>query len=413
MEEISKKLLKTLKTRQNHMVEQLFKFCTINSGSENLPGLALMNEALHKSFKPLADKIETLSFPDFTTINMNGNIIKQKTGNALFIHKRQELPNRILLCGHMDTVYNHGSNNELTILNERQIQGPGVADMKGGLVVILEALKIFEDFAAAKNIGWDLLINADEELGSPASSNLINKIALNYQAALVYEPAVTVSGIFARNRWGSGKLTLIAKGRSAHVGRAFDQGRNAICYLAKIILAIADLNKQHDGIIINIGKIAGGSALNIVPEQAVAKLDIRIAKPKDEKWVWENLNQIKQKFHHDDYELNIYGNFSRPVKIVTPATKKFFSILQTVGKNLGSSIHWQDSGGCCDGNNLAGLNVPVIDTLGVCGGNLHSAQEFMEIESLVERTALTALLLLNLATGGLKGIQDDVISQCP
>lgn len=404
MTEVSKKILAELNNRKNNMIKQLCEFCAISSGSENLAGLAIMRETLCTAFNSLADHLEVHKFSPLTTINMAGNEVTIEQGPTLFISKRPKLSRRILLCGHMDTVYN--DNNFPTVrLNEKQIKGPGVADMKGGLVVILQALRVFEEYAISKNLGWDIFINADEELGSPASSELLKKIAANYQAALVFEPALTVDGRFARKRCGSGKLTIIASGRTAHVGRAFDTGRNAICHLAKAIIAIDALNKQHNGIVINIGKIAGGTALNIVPEQAVAKLDVRIAHPQDEEWLWEQLRKITLKMQHDDYALKIYGNFSRQVKDVSPATARLFTIIQKLGQELNYPISWADSGGCCDGNNLANLNVPVIDTLGVRGGNLHSSAEFIELDSLVERAALTSLLLLNLAGGGLEELK--------
>jgi glutamate carboxypeptidase len=306
----------------------------------------------------------------------------------------------------MDTVYSENNPfQNLTYINDHCINGPGVTDMKGGLIVMLHALTAFEKMNKSSDLGWDVLINADEELGSPGSSILFEELAKNYQAALVYEPAMTQTGTLAKNRRGSGKFTLIATGKSAHVGRAFDEGRNAICYLAQAVCAIHALNEQREGVTINVGKIAGGEALNVVPDKAIAQLDIRIKLPEDEFWVRSELDKIICQLKRQGYSLSVEGIFGRPVKRVSEGTIRLFQRIQYVAKELGISIDWKDSGGCCDGNNLAQQGLPVIDTLGVRGGAIHSAEEYILLDSLPERAALSALLLLDLAQGGLEDLK--------
>lgn len=402
MDQLTKELLYSLSTRKQSMVEQLTQFCAINSYTENLHGLLRMRQTLEAAFAPLSSQIKVLQFSGIQTINGAEETVIQPCGDALFISKRPELKQRILLCGHMDTVYSeHHSFQNIRWLDDNTLNGPGVIDMKGGLLIILQALTCFEQYPAAANLGWDVFINADEEIGSPASAPFLKQIAKNYQAALVYEPAITPEGTFAKNRRGSGKFTLIARGKAAHVGRAFAEGRNAICYLAEVITAIHALNGRLPGITINVGQIAGGEALNVVPDKAVAKLDIRIDKPEDEFWVKEQLNFILEKSAREGYSLMIDGGFNRPVKRISAETEHLFSRVQQAGKALGLAIDWQDTGGCCDGNNLAALGLPVIDTLGVCGGLIHSSDEYLIVDSLVERVALSTLLLLDLANGGL------------
>lgn len=394
-------LLPFLHTSKHLMVEQLHQFCELNSCTDNLPGLKAMHAILQKAFTPIADIIETHSLAPISTMDMSGNITLQNCGDILFIRKRPALKRRILLSGHMDTVY--GATHPfqtLTYINDNCVNGPGVADMKGGLIVMLHALSAFEGTPYAAEMGWDVVINSDEEIGSPASSPFFSGIAANYQTALVYEPAMTADGTLAKNRKGSGKLTLIATGKAAHAGRAFHEGRNAICFLAEAISEIHALNGARDGVTINVGIIAGGEALNVVPDKAVAKLDIRISHPEDETWVRQNIDSIISKLKRDDYSLTVHGNFSRPVKRVNAATERLFSQVQHLGQELGLSIDWKDSGGCCDGNNLASHGLAVLDTLGVRGGDIHSSKEFMLLDSLVERAALSALLLVKLAQEG-------------
>jgi len=401
-----KELIASIKSNQETMVEQLHHFCEINSGTSNLAGLTAMTQALQTAYLPLADTIEIKKLAPQSIINMAGDTVTQTCGDALFISKRPELKRRILLSGHMDTVYSATNPFQtLTYVNDNYVNGPGVADMKGGLIVMLQALSAFEQTDAAASLGWDVVINADEEIGSPASSPLFEQLAPNYQAALVYEPAMTASGTLAKNRKGSGKLTVVATGKAAHAGRAFDEGRNAICYLAEAVTAIHNLNGQREGVTINVGKIAGGEALNVVPDKAVAQLDIRISMAEDEFWVREAIEKIRAQLIRPDYTLSVHGGFGRPVKRVCAATERLFQRIQRIGKELGLAIDWKDSGGCCDGNNLAQHGLAVIDTLGVRGGNIHSAEEYILLDSLTERATLSALLLVDLADGGLEDLK--------
>lgn len=402
MDLIHHELLHSLKAHHPIMVEQLHQFCQINSHTDNLDGLEAMRQLLTEVFKPIADTVETYPVPLVDIIDMQGNVISQRYGETLLIRKRPKARRRVLLMGHMDTVYplSH-SFQTLRYLDDNCLNGPGVTDMKGGLIVMLHALQCFEE-THDSTLGWDVLINADEESGSPSSAFLFGELAPSYQAALVYEPSMSAEGAFAKNRRGSGKFTLIATGKAAHVGRAFHEGRNAICYLAEVILAIHALNDKKEGVTINVGKIAGGEALNMVPDKALIKLDIRISDPQDKDWILNELQMIIQAHERMDYSLTLQGSFGRPVKRVNQKTKGLFNRIKALGHDLGLNIHWKDSGGCCDGNNLAELGLPVIDTLGVRGGNIHSPEEFILLDSLVERAALSALLLQDLAQGNLE-----------
>ena len=393
----------TLNSHQAAMLEQLHTFCAINSGSLHLDGLAHIHDVLKNAFAPLVDEIESHTLPPVSNINLSGQETHENVGALLYLRKRPHLTRRVLLSGHMDTVFDkHHPFQTITETKPGVLNGPGVADMKGGLIVMLHALDAFEKTEAAKSMGWDVVITADEELGSPASSAFFKTIRSRYQAALVYEPAVNPKGGFAKSRKGSGKFTLIAHGKTAHAGRAFHEGKNAIVHLAKALTAIDALNQNDRSVTLNIGQIAGGKALNSVPDTAVAKIDVRIKHPDDETFVSEQFQHIIQALKQDGYELRLEGGFGRPVKQINPASEALFKRLQALGKIQGLDINWEDTGGCCDGNNLAAEGLAVIDTLGVRGGNIHSAEEFIIVESLLERALLTALLLTDLAEGSLE-----------
>lgn len=404
-------LTHAIRLQHDNMVTQLYQFCEVNSASHHMQGLQKMRQLLITAFQPIADSIAEQPLPDISLVTMEGTTNTLPCGAALFIRKRPELTRRILLVGHMDTVYPaQDTFQSLQPCDHGKIIGPGVADMKGGLIVMLHALSAFESTPFAENLGWDVFINADEEIGSPSSSSLLKTLAKNYQAGLVYEPATTPEGNLAKNRKGSGKITIVVTGKAAHAGRAFSEGKNAIAHLAALIVAIHHLNNQRDGVTINIGKIAGGSAENVVAEKAVVTLDIRINHPKDEPWFREQLDKIIKDHCQSGFSTEVHGNFHRPVKRINAGTTALFQRLQTIAKSLDRSLDWQDSGGCCDGNNLAEFGLPVLDTLGVRGGKIHSHEEFILLDSLVERATMSALLLVDLAQGGLEQLTPPVFS---
>lgn len=380
-------LTQTCKMRQN-----LFELCQINSGSTNLAGLNKLAQLVKSKFNPLADKITFLKLPSQSIISLNGAASTQHYADGIFIQKRPHLQNRVLLSGHMDTVFSATSKfQNLTQLSPNILQGPGVIDMKGGIIIMRYALEAFESISNHA-LGWDVLLTSDEELGSPASKYLFKEIVKNYKAALIYEPAMTASGVLAKNRKGSCKYTLVARGKAAHVGRDFELGRNAICYLAEILLKINKLNTAN--LHINIGLIQGGTALNAIPDIAVAKIDVRYQT--DIKFFEQQLQAIENASRKAGYVLEISGGVSRPAKNVSLAEKELFAKLTAIANKFAIKLAWQDSGGCCDGNNFSELGLANLDTLGACGGNLHNDKEFIMLDSMPQRALLSALLLKEL-----------------
>lgn len=379
----------------------LIKWAEINSGSYHLPGLETMHQTLAQQFAKLGGVIESHPGKPYQVIDNQGQVGYQQTGNILTIKKRWEHQHKVLLCGHMDTVFPKDSDFQtVQALADGRLNGPGVADMKGGLLVIFYALQALERSPFAKELGWQVVINADEEIGSLGSAPFLEQVAKEADLGLVYEPSMTPEGVFAGARKGSGKFSIVVTGKQAHAGRAFYEGRNAICHLAELITEINQLNDPNKRLTVNVGYISGGVALNVVPDKAVAKLDVRFSDDNEQQAFLLNLDLLIKKYDQiEGFSVKRYGGISRPAKPLNAATLKLFNTLKDVGKSLGLSIDWQPSGGCCDGNNLSAQGLPVIDTLGVRGGAIHSADEFMIEQSLIERSQLSALLLMQLAKG--------------
>jgi len=392
-----------IKSQHGEMVELTDAWARINSGSTNLSGLAAMRTALAEKFASLGGEMEEIALPPRLVVNERGIPVEEALGKALVIRKRPQAKLQVLLAGHMDTVFGPQHPFQTTAMLEGgRLNGPGAADLKGGLAVMLKALQAFERSPWATQIGWELIFNPDEEIGSPGSTPLFAEAAARCGIGLVYEPALA-DGMLAGARKGSGNFVAVMHGRAAHVGRDFAAGRNAVTALAELIMALHKLNGKKPGVTVNPGKLEGGGPVNIVPDLAMCRFNIRVENDEEQRWVDAQLADIIREFQsREGYDFEMYGGFARPPKPIRPATEHLFNMIKDCGVLLGQPIGWKPTGGCCDGNNLAAFGLPTVDSLGVRGGNLHSEEEFVILESLVERAQLSALLLLRLASGDLK-----------
>jgi|SaaInl5LU_22_DNA_1037371.scaffolds.fasta_scaffold06793_2 glutamate carboxypeptidase len=383
-----------LRSRYAAQIERLIAWCDINSGSDNLEGLNRMCEEITSLFSPLADKTQEISPEAVREVDEQGNNIEIKVGNMLYFRKRPELKKRVLLVGHMDTVFAIDSSfQKCQWLDKNTLNGPGVADMKGGLLVIYEALRLFEESAVAPTVGWDLLITGDEETSSRGSAKFIHQAAQEADIGLVYEPAMA-DGTLSGQRKGTGNFALVIRGRSAHAGREFELGRNAIAMAANLMTKLHQLNAENPDITINLGRINAGDALNKVPDLAIVRFNARIKTPEDQDWLQKRFAEIVAEANSaDGYSASLEGSFTRPPKVVDTEQKRLNDLLVNTGKELDIAIQFVATGGCCDGNNLKAAGLSNIDTMGVRGGNIHSDQEFLLVDSLAERAELSLKML--------------------
>lgn len=384
------------------MVAHTVQWSEINSGSRNLAGLNAMAREIKSAFAVLAGEVVEETLSPQQIVDDKGNLTYQELGRVIRIIKGAEAERRVYLGGHYDTVFaaDHPFQ-KVRSLEDGILNGPGVADLKGGLVVMLYALQAFERSPYAKEIGWEVFLNPDEEIGSPGSAPLLAAAAKRNTLGLVFEPSMP-DGRLAGARKGSGNFTVVMKGRAAHAGRNPEQGRNAVVALAEYIQTLYALNGAREGLTINPGVISGGTTVNSVPDNAVLRFNVRLAKPEDQSWFESQLDEIAKTFAgRDGFSHTIYGGFSRPPK---PLDKNLplFEALKACANSLGQPLDWYATGGVCDGNNLAAAGLINVDSLGVRGGNLHSDQEYMHVDSLVERAQLACLFLMRFAKGELK-----------
>ena len=379
------------------MLEQVLAWSAINSGSRNLGGLERMADLLADAFAALPGALRLENPAPVEAVDSAGKTLNIAHGRHLHLTVRPTAPVQLLFTGHMDTVFGEDHAFQQTRwLEDGVLNGPGVADMKGGLAVMLAALKAIERSRAAERIGYEVVINSDEEVGSPASASLLAQAAGGKRAALTYEPAALPDGTLAGARPGSGNFSFIIRGRSAHAGRNPEDGRNAVLAASDLALRLAKAKGPR--LSVNPARIEGGSPNNVVPDFAILRVNLRPATPEDEARARSIIEaSVAMVSAEHDLEIHTHGGFGRPPKPLTPEAEALFNLVKQAGADLGQPIAWQPSGGVCDGNNIAACGVPVVDTMGVRGGKIHSSEEYLIADSLGERASLSALTILRLA----------------
>ncbi|HLL30712.1 MAG TPA: hydrolase [Allosphingosinicella sp.] len=381
------------------MLAQVEAWAAVNSGSHNLAGLGRIAALLADAFSPLPGELILRDPAPVDAVTPEGNLLPIPHGRNLHLAVRPAAPVQLLFTGHMDTVFAAGhAFQDVFWREEGVLGGPGVADMKGGLAVLLAALKAVEASPFARSLGYEVVINSDEEVGSPGSAALVAAAARGKKAALTYEPSALPDGTLAGARPGSGNFSLIVQGRSAHAGRNPQDGRNALLAAAELALLLAEAKGEALGV--NPAKIDGGSPNNVVPDRAVLRINMRPATLSDQARAQAALDEaVAAVAAKRDVRIDMHGGWGRPPKPLDPAAEKLFALVSSCGADLGQAIGWRDSGGVCDGNNIAACGVPVVDTMGVRGGAIHSDAEYLIVESLAERAQLSALTILRLAQG--------------
>lgn len=394
-----------IESRQDEMASLVAEWANLNTGTRHLAGLAVQCERLEEAFRGLGESMERIDSEPEAAVDERGDLVTRPLGPNLRVRCRREAPLRVLLAIHMDTVYGPDSTfQSVERIDPHTLRGPGVADAKGGLVVMLFALRAFERFVqrtGLHQVGWDVLINSDEEIGSPGSRTLLRELAGDADLGLLFEPALP-EGNLASTRKGSGNFSIRIRGRGAHAGREFHKGRNAVVAAAELATLLHQLNDRGNGVTVNVARIDGGGPNNIVPDVAVVRFNVRYLETDREQEILQVVDEMMEQVgRQEGFVLDRHGDFSAPPKEAGPRLDTLLHLLKGVAGELGVNLAWRETGGVCDGNRLAGFGLTNVDTLGVRGGQIHSLNEYVLLDSLVERARLTALLLMRLAEGTL------------
>lgn len=392
-------LLERLDGERESLVARAERWSTINSGSFELSGLAAMRGTLLDTLTELPAAPDVVELAPSQRVRPDGEVIDVQHGASIRVRVRPDAPIQVALTGHYDTVFPAAHPFQAPWREGEMLRGPGVADMKGGIAVMLAALKAFEALPGAKRVGYEVLLSPDEEIGSMGSAPLLAELGARAHLGMTYEPAMA-DGALVDQRKGSANFHLAVKGRAAHVGRAFGDGRSAVLAAAEAALALNQLNGQRDGVTFNVGAIDGGGAVNVVPERAVLRFNIRVPDADAAIWAEAEVRRIaRETSARDGIDAHLHGGFTRPPKPLNDQQRTMVSWTHQAGAALGLDLQFRPSGGVCEGNNLAAAGCPNIDTLGPCGGGLHSDEEFAVISSFAERAKLSFLLLAGVERG--------------
>ncbi len=395
--------LRRLEAVEPERAELLAEWVGTNSGSWNEAGLAAMRGRLTASFDRLGGVVAEEEMGAAVS-EESGDRLSAGSRRIVTVRKRPDADLQVMLVGHYDTVFGADDPFQLPERTSETLRGPGTADMKGGLMVMLSALEAFERMVEPDcGLGWTVFLNPDEEIGSIWSEPSLVRHAEGHDVALVFEPSMPDGGLVSARK-GSGTFTFRVHGKAAHAGRDFDKGRNAICLLSHLVSALDGLNGRRDGLTVNVGQIQGGGAANIVPALASCLVNVRTVVAEDEDWFRVRAAEVVRVLNEaDGCRVEMLGQFSSSPKPETAGTRLLLEAMAEIGGEFGVDLSWAPTGGACDGNRLQAVGLPTLDSLGVVGANLHSDEEFMLVPSLTERAKMSAMLLLKLSRGEVVG----------
>jgi glutamate carboxypeptidase len=268
--------------------------------------------------------------------------------------------------------------------------------MKAGIVMALFALRALRELGIPVRKQVTLLLNSDEEIGSPSSRPITEREARRSDAVLVLEPPHGVDGVLKTARKGVGEFLLHVEGRAAHAGIEPEKGASAIVELSRQVIVLDQLAKTIKGATVSTGVICGGTRSNVIPADAEARIDVRVVRARDQQRIEKRLRSLRPIDRRT--KLTLSGGFNRPPMERTPATAALFERARRLAKPLGIALRETAVGGGSDGNFTSALGVPTLDGLGAVGDGAHAAHEHIILRELPRRTALLAHLIASLAT---------------
>ena len=371
--------LRYFRKQQTHMVETISQLVEIESPSDVKAAVDRLGAVLASRFDDIGGKVSFHS--------------AEKVGNQLQVDfavsgvgKRKPL----LLLGHMDTVYPIGTISKMPCrVAKGRVWGPGVLDMKSGIALALHVMGALVEWGLSRPV--TLLLVSDEEVGSQSSRAITEELARRAASVLVLEPAYGLHGAVKTARKGVADYTIKVTGKAAHSGLDFEQGQSAVLELAKQICEIAKLVDLKRGITLNVGKISGGTRVNVVPAEATALLDLRVATAADGVRLERKLRGLKP--FNRECKLEVSGEFNRPPMERTAGVASLYARAREIARALGVNLKEAAVGGGSDGNFTAALGIPTLDGLGGVGEGAHAEHEAVVIAELPLRAALLAGLI--------------------
>lgn len=377
-------------SKSDALLEDLKRHVAMPTGGGNL-------DAIEASRKMLTDRLEALgaktSYREGDPKPAWLGDSEKRPRSSVSVRTRENTPS-VLIAGHLDTVHDPEGPFQTLTLNPdgKTAIGPGCVDMKGGLVIAVAALEALQE--AGVDCSWSFFLNGDEETGTYHSQRALRDACPGHAFGIALEPALA-GGELAIERVGSGQFLVEVHGKAAHVGRAFTEGISAVTKLGEALVAIGKMPDPSRGMIANVGPLVGGQAANAVPDFASGFGNVRFP----DQAVAEELGAMLDALQTPGEGLpkvRVHRSFNRPAKPEIPPTRALAERARDVAEALGQKLPFAKTGGVCDGNIMQDAGLPTIDTLGVRGGGLHTPDEWIELDSLVERSQLLAVLVMRL-----------------
>lgn len=333
---------------------------------------------------------EALGDIGYRTVELSG----RRSGGQLYARPEPRVrhgPNQ-LIVGHYDTVWPVGTLDAMPFSYDgKRITGPGVFDMKGGLVQLVFALRAMEEFELKPEVTPVVFLNSDEEIGSRESTRLIRTLAQFSNRALILEPSLGTDGAIKTTRKGVGRYTIMVKGKAAHAGLDPERGASAILELSFVIQQLFELNNPKAGISVNVGTIDGGLRPNVIAPESQAVVDVRVATQEDAQLIDAAIKGIRART--PGVQLMIEGAIGRPALEPTPRNRALWELARSLGAQLNLELTEAMAGGGSDGNTTSQYTA-TLDGLGPVGDGAHASHEYLDLDRTIQRAALLALLLL-------------------
>ncbi len=369
-------IVRVVTANEGRLRSRLRQLVEIESPSEDKAGVEDAKKTLEQWLKPLKAQLKTHKSSNF------GDVLEARLGSS------RSQRGRVLLLGHLDTVWPLGTLKSMPWREaDGKLYGPGVLDMKAGVIMAIEALEAMKTLDLFRPV--TLLLNSDEEVGSPFSRPITEQIATTCAAVFVLEPAQGLAYKTARK--GVGHFNLRVEGIAAHAGVDFTKGHSAVLEMAKLIEKVSAFTDLQRGLTVNAGVIHGGTRSNVIAAECSAEVDVRIAKARDAERVEHMFNGLKT--FDKNCKLTVSGGINRPPMERKAGTIALFRQAKRLAASLGIDLEEAATGGGSDGNFTAALGVPTLDGMGAVGAGAHAAHEHVVTEHLIERTALLAGML--------------------
>ncbi|MEE9264643.1 MAG: M20 family metallopeptidase [Vicinamibacteria bacterium] len=375
---MSNDLLSWLESQRDSMLALLKRLVELESPSTDKKSVDRVGKVFAEELEACGANVTELPSERF------GNHLRATVGDS-------PPEGQILILGHLDTVWELGTLQELPFRIEDGIaHGPGTFDMKGGLVQLVFALRALSEAGRAPT-GVTALVNSDEEVGSLSSRPYIEEEARRSRVALVLEPSLPPNGKLKTFRKGGGVFRLHVKGREAHAGLDPEKGLSAIEELARQIRSLHELTDLDRGITVNVGLVRGGTRSNVIAGDAHAEIDVRVSTVADAREMEEKILNVRPLL--EGAEVDVKGSIDRLPLERSPAVVALYQKARSLASEIGFELEEGSAGGGSDGNITAGLGVPTLDGLGAVGDGAHARNEHLLIDELPRRAALLARLL--------------------